>query len=71
VRGALYSKNIGRLVVDESKHHILQKKRLENVPDGVDYLIISCPLCTKNLIEGGSDADVLDLVELVRLVMSP
>ncbi|MBW6470165.1 MAG: 4Fe-4S dicluster domain-containing protein [Methanosarcinaceae archaeon] len=47
----------------------LAKKRLMEVPDGVDYLITSCPLCTKNLIEGGSDTDVIDLVELVRLAM--
>jgi len=47
----------------------LAKKRLEEVPDGIDYLITSCPLCTKNLIEGGSDTDVIDLVELVRLAM--
>ncbi|HJH32198.1 MAG TPA: 4Fe-4S dicluster domain-containing protein [Methanosarcinaceae archaeon] len=47
----------------------LAKKRLEEIPDGVDYLITSCPLCTKNLIEGGSDTDVLDLVELVRLAI--
>ncbi len=47
----------------------LAKKRLEEIPDGVDYLITSCPLCTKNLIEGGSDTDVIDLMELVRLAM--
>lgn len=47
----------------------LAKKRLKEIPDGVDYLITSCPLCTKNLIEGGSDTDVIDLVELVWLAM--
>jgi len=31
--------------------------------------VVSCSLCTKNLIEGGSDTDVIDLVELVRLAM--
>jgi len=47
----------------------LAKKRLEEAPDGVDYVVTSCPLCRKNLIEGGSDTDVIDLVELVGLAM--
>jgi Fe-S oxidoreductase len=47
----------------------LAKKRLAEVPEGVNYVVTSCPLCLKNLTEAGSDTDVIDLVELVALAM--
>ncbi|MBN1133574.1 MAG: 4Fe-4S dicluster domain-containing protein [Methanosarcinaceae archaeon] len=48
---------------------LLAKKRLAEVPEGIDYIVTSCPLCLKNLTEGGSDTDVIDLVELVAFAM--
>lgn len=43
----------------------LARKRLEDVPDGVDYIVTSCPLCVRNLNDAGGDGKVIDLVELV------
>ncbi|MDD3042216.1 MAG: (Fe-S)-binding protein [Methanosarcinaceae archaeon] len=47
----------------------LAKKRLEDVPEGVDYLVTSCPLCVRNLRDAGGDVEVLDLIELVALAL--
>lgn len=41
----------------------MAKRRLEDVPEGVDYIVTSCPLCIRNLNDAGGKAiDLLDLV---------
>ncbi|HWQ21046.1 MAG TPA: heterodisulfide reductase-related iron-sulfur binding cluster [Methanotrichaceae archaeon] len=41
----------------------MAKRRLKDVPEGVDYIITSCPLCIRNLNDAGGKAmDLLDLV---------
>ncbi|AEH59912.1 CoB--CoM heterodisulfide reductase [Methanosalsum zhilinae DSM 4017] len=47
----------------------LSKKRLAEVPDDVDYIVTACHLCRNNLIEGGSEHEVIDLVDLVCLAI--
>lgn len=47
----------------------LAKKRLEDLPEDVDYLVTSCPLCVRNLRDAGGDIEVLDLIELVALAL--
>lgn len=43
----------------------MAKKRLMDVPEGVDYIVTSCPLCIRNLNDAGGNCLVIDLVELV------
>jgi len=43
----------------------MARRRLQDVPDGVDYIITSCPLCVRNLRDGGAGERVIDLVDLV------
>lgn len=43
----------------------MARKRLSDVPTGVDYIVTSCPLCIRNLNDAGGDGKVIDLVELV------
>ncbi|MCG7848855.1 MAG: (Fe-S)-binding protein [ANME-2 cluster archaeon] len=38
-----------------------------NIPDGIDYVVTSCPLCFRNLADTG--VKVLDLAELVSMAM--
>lgn len=47
----------------------LAKKRLEDVPDGVDYIVTSCPLCVRNLRDAGGDVEILDIIELVAMAL--
>ena len=47
----------------------LAKNRLEDVPEGVDYIVTSCPLCVRNLRDAGGDIEVIDIVELVAMAM--
>ena len=47
----------------------LAKKRIEDVPDGVDYLVTSCPLCVRNLRDAGGDIEVIDIIELVAMAL--
>ncbi len=47
----------------------LAKKRIEDVPEGVDYLVTSCPLCVRNLRDAGRDIEIIDIVELVAMAM--
>jgi len=47
----------------------LARNRLEDVPEGVDYIITSCPLCVRNLRDAGGDIEVIDIVELVAMAM--
>jgi len=43
----------------------MARRRLQDVPDGVDYIITSCPLCIRNLRDAGAGEKVIDLVDLV------
>jgi fumarate reductase (CoM/CoB) subunit B len=47
----------------------LAKRRLEDVPPNIDYIVSSCPLCVRNLNDAGGDGKVIDLVELVSKSM--
>jgi len=43
----------------------MARRRLNDVPDGVDFVVTSCPLCVRNLRDAGEADRVLDLVDLV------
>lgn len=43
----------------------MARRRLQDVPDGVDYIVTSCPLCIRNLRDAGAGNKVIDLVDLV------
>ncbi len=43
----------------------MAKRRLEDVPEGVDYIVTSCPLCIRNLSDAGAGEKMIDLVDLV------
>ena len=47
----------------------MARRRLEDVPDDVDYIVSSCPLCIRNLRDGGGGEKVVDLVDLVGMAM--
>lgn len=47
----------------------LAKNRLQDVPEGVDYIVTSCPLCVRNLRDAGGNIEVIDIVELVAMAM--
>ncbi|WP_406656068.1 heterodisulfide reductase-related iron-sulfur binding cluster [Methanolobus sp. ZRKC2] len=47
----------------------LSKKRLEEIPEGVDYLVTSCPLCRTNLKRGEPRVEVLDIIDLLEMAM--
>ena len=47
----------------------LARNRLEDVPEGVDYIVTSCPLCVRNLRDAGGNIEVIDIVELVAMAM--
>jgi Fe-S oxidoreductase len=47
----------------------MAKRRLEDVPVGVDYIVTSCPLCVRNLRDAGAGEKVIDLVDLVAMAM--
>ena len=47
----------------------LARRRLCEVPDGVDYLVTSCHLCRSNLSLEAGDVKVIDLVELVGMAL--
>lgn len=47
----------------------LAKNRLEDVPEGVDFIVTSCPLCVRNLRDAGGNTEIIDLVELVAMAM--
>ncbi|MGV8174562.1 MAG: (Fe-S)-binding protein [Methanothrix sp.] len=48
----------------------MAKKRLAEVPEGVDYIVTSCPLCVRNLSDAGAGDMVIDLVDLVTMALS-
>jgi fumarate reductase (CoM/CoB) subunit B len=43
----------------------MARRRLEDVPEGVDCIVTSCPLCIRNLNDAGGKA--IDLVDLVAM----
>jgi fumarate reductase (CoM/CoB) subunit B len=47
----------------------MAQKRLEDVPDGVDYIVTSCPLCIRNLRDAGAGEKAIDLVDLVAMAI--
>jgi fumarate reductase (CoM/CoB) subunit B len=47
----------------------MAKKRLEDVPGEVDYIVTSCPLCIRNLRDAGAVEKIIDLVDLVAMAM--
>ncbi len=47
----------------------LARNRLKDVPEGVDYIVTSCPLCVRNLRDAGGDIEAIDIVELVAMAM--
>ncbi|MFA0823358.1 MAG: (Fe-S)-binding protein [Methanomethylovorans sp.] len=48
----------------------LSKKRLEEIPEGMDYLVTSCPLCRTNLQRGGPKVEVIDILDLMEMAMN-
>jgi fumarate reductase (CoM/CoB) subunit B len=47
----------------------MARKRLEDVPEGVDYIVTSCPLCIRNLRDAGAGEKVIDLVDLAAMAV--
>ncbi len=47
----------------------LSKKRIEEIPENVDYLVTACPLCRTNLKRGGPRVEVLDVIDLLEMAM--
>lgn len=47
----------------------LARNRLQDVPEGVEYIVTSCPLCVRNLRDAGGNIEVIDIVELVAMAI--
>ena len=47
----------------------MAKRRLDDVPTGVDYIVTCCPMCIRNLSDAGAGERVVDLVVLVERAM--
>jgi Fe-S oxidoreductase len=47
----------------------MAKRRLSEVPEGVDYIVTSCPLCIRNLRDAGAGDKVIDLVDLLAMAL--
>ena len=45
----------------------MARRRLDDVPEGVDCIVTSCPLCVRNLRDAGGKA--MDLVDLVAMAV--
>lgn len=45
----------------------MARRRLEDVPQDVDFIVTTCPLCIRNLRDAGAGAKVIDLVDLVAM----
>ncbi len=45
----------------------MARRRLMDVPEGVDYIVTTCPLCIRNLRDAGAGERVIDLVDLVAM----
>jgi Fe-S oxidoreductase len=46
----------------------MARRRLEDVPSGVDYIVTSCPMCIRNLRDAGRES-VIDLADLVAMAV--
>jgi Fe-S oxidoreductase len=46
----------------------MARRRLEDVPAGVDYIVTSCPMCIRNLKDAGRER-VIDLADLVAMAV--
>jgi Fe-S oxidoreductase len=46
----------------------MARRRLQDVPTGVDYIVTSCPMCIRNLRDAGREK-VIDLADLVAMAM--
>jgi Fe-S oxidoreductase len=47
----------------------LARNRLEDVPEGIDYLVTSCPLCLRNFRDAGGNIETIDIIELVAMAV--
>jgi Fe-S oxidoreductase len=47
----------------------MAKKRIEDAPKGVDYIVTTCPLCLRNLKDANGSIPVIDLIELVSMAL--
>lgn len=47
----------------------LAKKRVKDIPEDVDYIVTSCPLCVRNLRDVSGNIEVIDIIELVAMAM--
>lgn len=47
----------------------MARRRLDEVPEDVDFIVTSCPLCIRNLRDAGAGEKVIDLVDLVARSM--
>jgi fumarate reductase (CoM/CoB) subunit B len=47
----------------------MAQRRLAEVPEGVDYIVTSCPLCIRNLRDAGAGEKVIDLVDLLTMAL--
>ncbi len=45
----------------------MARRRLKDVPEGVNWIVTSCPLCIRNLRDAGAGSSVIDLVDLVAI----
>ena len=49
----------------------IARRRLLDVPDGVDAIVSCCPLCIRNLRDSGAGIEVIDLIDLVAMAIDP
>jgi Fe-S oxidoreductase len=47
----------------------MARRRLEDVPEGVDYIVTACPLCVRNLRDAGAGEKAIDLADLVAMAL--
>ena len=47
----------------------LSKRRVDEVPEDVDYLVTVCPLCQTNLRRGSEKVKVIDVLDLLEMAM--
>lgn len=47
----------------------MASRRLKDAPKDADFIVTTCPLCIRNLRDGGGGEKVIDLVDLVAMAM--
>lgn len=47
----------------------MASRRLKDAPKDADLIVTTCPLCIRNLRDGGGGAKVIDLVDLVAMAL--